>query len=87
LPSKLFNIFSIASNLVMMSLLILSCSSMKFLNCAQRGTKSWMDELALDRGLPWTWSYSSHSLHVDLASAAFRCWASFYLHLLHPSLK
>jgi hypothetical protein len=73
LPYKFSNIFSIALNLVMTFLLILACSSMKFLNGAQRGTKSWMDELALDRGLPWTWLYSSHSLHVDLASAAFRC--------------
>jgi hypothetical protein len=71
----------------MASSLILACSSMKFLNCAQRGTKSWMDELSLNRGLPRTWPYSSHSLHVDLASAAFRCWASIYLHLLHTPLK
>jgi hypothetical protein len=36
----------------------------------------------------WTWSFSSHSSHVDLASAAFRCWAFFlYLHLLHPPFK
>jgi hypothetical protein len=47
LPSKCSNTFSIASNLVTASLLILACSSMKSFNCVQRGTKSWMDELAL----------------------------------------
>jgi hypothetical protein len=72
LSSKFSNIFSIASNLVRTTLLILACSSTKFLNCAQRGTKSRIDELALNQGLPWTWPYSSHSSHVDLALVTFR---------------
>jgi hypothetical protein len=51
-PSVFYNTLSIALNLVIVSLLILPCSSMNSFNCIQSRTAFRMDELALNRGLP-----------------------------------